>query len=58
MNWISVEKRLPEVPCLVYWSDDKYTVLVQGDSVGYVVKNDTEFRVTHWQPLPKPPEIK
>lgn len=60
MDWISVRDRLPEPPCrcLVYTPYNEY-----GD--GMITATFTEYgwmtpgyigQVTHWMPLPEPPE--
>jgi len=67
-EWISVEERLPEAagnyivayhPC--YWDDVKYQVTNVGIDAfrGKTTwaKNKHQ-RVTHWMPLPEPPEVK
>ena len=69
-RWIPVEERLPEegvrvLVCNIYGG----SLPNQGDT-GYVVDNgviedeewcipdDPFFHVTHWMPLPEPPEVK
>jgi hypothetical protein len=55
-EWISVKNRLPETPCFAYWSDGRYTVLDENDSVLYAVTGP-DRRLTHWSPA-NPPEVK
>ncbi len=52
-EWISVEDRLPEKPmtCLVYV--EHYGIYVSFYNEGFYTKY-----VTHWMPLPEPPEMK
>ena len=57
-EWISVEDRLPELPCLVYWTDGCCEAYNAGDDV--LVDPDNwadmeEVQLTHWMPLPEPP---
>jgi len=63
-QWISVKDRLPE------WDDEAMSVLISGNSwhdydVAYFGPttwhdkyDDVVKGVTHWMPLPKPPEEK
>lgn len=71
MEWISVKDRLPEIKnhhvsdgVIVYFEDGGYgfSELVE-NCFGQTwfdcersPSGDTEFRVTHWMPLPAPPE--
>jgi hypothetical protein len=59
-DWISIDDRLPKI-CddVIVFSDDKYQI-----DIGFVV-NGKWFSdrgelhtVTHWMPLPNPPEDK
>ena len=62
-EWISVKDRLPEgdTACIVYFAD-RGTVMVTHyfDDFALVRVNGfegfTEHGVTHWMPLPEPPE--
>ena len=56
-QWHDVRDELPDKPCLVYWDDGRCTVLDGEDSVDYAVTG-TMFHVTHWMPLPLPPQQK
>lgn len=58
-EWISVKERLPEEPmrCLVYAKRGKYG----GCGVVYYNQGfygDEYGAITHWMPLPEPPEVK
>jgi len=50
-GWRDVRKELPVTPFLAYWTDGKYTVLEEGDSVAYAITGDPEKRVIGWMPL-------
>ena len=58
MNWISVEDRLPELPCLTYWTDgtieayNKVDTVTVDDLMGC---DDYSVKLSHWMPLPDPP---
>ena len=70
MNWISVKERLPDegVEVLVYccyFKDNCSQEIASLDSYGGIQYWDLEGRqylemedVTHWMPLPEPPEAK
>lgn len=67
-KWIPVEERLPEIEedvlcsrgnhigrlmdVYTYMGDDKWE-----DTYGYSVRTEYEG-ITHWMPLPEPPEMK
>jgi hypothetical protein len=65
-KWISVKDRLPEpyedvLVCmyLPFRERNKQVVTLSyylGDDEGYFFEEDTDSRVTHWMPLPEPPE--
>lgn len=62
-RWISVEERLPEncefVLCIVRYGEDAWNY-----ELGFVLNNKwvhpgrSDGTVTHWMPLPQPPEMK
>ena len=59
-EWISVDDRLPEVGVTViveggcgYYSDNVWWTLM-GDNAHKLI----QWKVTHWMPLPAPPEDK
>ena len=56
-EWVSVEERLPEFlkDVLVRYSNDKIDIDWQGHSRTFQYE-DIYGRVTHWMPLPAPPE--
>lgn len=64
MEWISVKDRLPEVAVqvLTYYEDEIWGNGMRIDVIG--IGKDKVFRaantfgqkVTHWMPLPEPPE--
>ena len=66
-EWVSVEERLPDfdVPVLVYVKDifdNKGTISITKYTITYDLTNNwlgyenSSFKITHWMPLPKPPE--
>lgn len=68
MNWISVKERLPKVNKDVllfspFYLDYKYFIgklLKDGAFVCEEAERDIFFgkeKVTHWMPLPEPPEV-
>ena len=70
MKWISVEDRLPDigVPVWCYCFEDYeqrgyYEKTTEySDGPAHLFKNDYDYNgylsVTHWMPLPEPPEDK
>ena len=63
MKWIPVSERLPEEDTHVQaYSDGKYHRVYIGEAVlldsEWLVFNPNKetFMVTHWKPLPEPPE--
>ncbi len=68
MKWISVEERLPEdmeFGCIVYYENDVTKAVTNTDAYfehkGFCIfdKNSRArpvVGVTHWMPLPEPPE--
>ena len=60
-KWISVEERLPEVESSYLTYTDKGRIII--DSFCIYPEHGTKFwvggngRVTHWMPLPEPPEV-
>ncbi len=69
MNWISVKDRLPPLGNRQNGSDREYLVFYKNGSMGICsyeedfdesgwINEDgyTEDDVTHWMPLPEPPE--
>ena len=62
-EWISVEDRLPEekVNCIVhyrhaYCDNDGYWAIGFCFYDGEKFQFDSAYKVTHWMPLPQPPE--
>lgn len=70
-RWISVDERRPdaeldairnqdgadEVEVLVMISGAKYPTALFWDGLGFWDAHDSEYKVTHWMPLPKPPDV-
>lgn len=50
-GWRDVRKELPVTPFLAYWSDDRITVIEDGDSVSYALTGDPDKRIIAWIPL-------
>jgi hypothetical protein len=61
MKWISVENRLPEeeveVLGLVLYEDDTYGYDLNEHFDGEWLLSGSQVKVTHWMPLPEPPEL-
>lgn len=61
-EWISVEDRLPIHEMALGWDGD-YQFVMMINGVLHVHYNDSEgwqrpsARITHWMPLPEPPEV-
>lgn len=56
-EWISVKERLPEDYVDVLWYDPISLQTMRVDMNGALWRADfTNGSVTHWMPLPKPPE--
>jgi hypothetical protein len=64
-QWISVEDRLPEInkDVLIYWeceyldrSIDEVLEVASLNNDGTWFKNFPDYEITHWMPLPQPPE--
>lgn len=55
MEWIGVEDRLPRIDQFVIWYS------VEGNMGIWEIDKDDDMpwlkEVTHWMPLPEPPEI-
>jgi len=60
-EWISVEERLPEAETSVLvFTERGYIFLswASNEDVFWFYNEDEDDRVTHWQPLPEPPETR
>lgn len=65
MKWISVKDRLPDEGKLVltFNAEQKgyddycldYVILINTEPTGYIWACDLNYDVTHWMPLPEPP---
>lgn len=58
-QWISVEDRLPEEDSVVLVFDGLYVWIAYRNHVlgTWNVEGDSVRAVTHWMPLPEPPEV-
>lgn len=60
-KWVSVDDRFPDGLHRVLVSDEPWRGMCNMHLVRWDCINsqfDTEMKVTHWQPLPTPPEVK
>lgn len=58
-KWISVEERLPETETSVLVCTERGYIFLSwasNEDVFWFYNEDEDDRVTHWQPLPEPPE--
>lgn len=58
-EWISVEERLPETETSVLVCTERGYIFLSwasNEDVFWFYNEDEDDRVTHWQPLPEPPE--
>ena len=55
MKWIKVEDQIPMPPCVVYWTDGRFTVLEDEIEITYSLEHRT-YNITHWILLPQPPK--
>ena len=56
-EWVSVEDRLPEENTTVIAATDKGIVFqCLYDYDGWDLWDGNEINITHWQPMPEPPE--
>lgn len=53
MKWISVKDRLPEYPIKVLCFTTNEKIMVMGRIKEW---NINKYNITHWMPLPEPPE--
>jgi len=60
-EWISVEERLPETETSVLVFTERgyiFSSWASNEDVFWFYNEDEDDRVTHWQPLPEPPETR
>ena len=58
-GWISVEERLPEMEVMVLTTGGEFTTTTLHVGDGIFLKNGPlRVNVTHWMPMPAPPEDK
>ena len=58
-QWISVDEKPIELPCLIYWSDggvESYLADFCIDDLTACCDAIDGYHATHWMPLPEPPE--
>lgn len=59
-KWVSVKDRLPKVGnWYLCYSDGQLEILFldSANPVMWLQSGDWDFSVTHWMPLPEPPEV-
>ena len=56
-NWISVDERLPDDDLCVNGWDGLTVWIAYHDADHWFWANGDLAEITHWQPLPEPPEV-